>query len=137
MDTSLHSIIKWYYEKKNHTLLNMMRSMMCFMDLPISFWGFALEVAVYVLNKVPSKSISNTPYEIWKEKKPSLKHLKIWGCPAYVKNIDRYKLSARSEKYRFIGYPKKSIGYYFYNPTQLKVFVGRHIILLKRVYPRR
>ena len=42
-------------------------------------------------------------------KKINLKHLKIWGCPAYVKNIDRHKLDARSEKCRFIGYPKESI----------------------------
>ena len=37
---------------------------MCFTDLLLSFWGYALEVAAYVLNKVPSKSISSTPYEI-------------------------------------------------------------------------
>ena len=73
---------------------------------------------MYVLNKAPSKSISSTPYEIWKEKRPNLKHLKIWGCSACVKNIDGHKLDARSEKCRFVGYPKESIGYYFYNSTQ-------------------
>ncbi|KAL8135558.1 hypothetical protein AgCh_010263 [Apium graveolens] len=40
----------------------------------------------YLLNMVPSKSVPQTPYEIWKERKPSLKHVKIWGCPAYVKH---------------------------------------------------
>ena len=91
---------------------------MCFMDLPISFCGYALEATAYVLNKVPSKSVSSTPYEIWKEERSNLKHLKIWGCPAYVKNIDGHKLDARSEICKFVVYPKKSIGYYFYNPTQ-------------------
>ena len=67
-----------------------------------------------------------------KKKKPNLKHLKIWDCPAYAKNIDGYKLDAKSKKYRFVGYPKESIGYYFYNPTQQKVFVGRHAIFLKK-----
>ena len=51
-----------------------------------------------------------------------------------MKNIDGHKLDARSEKYRFIGYPKESIGYYFYNPTQQKVFVGRHIIFLEKEF---
>ncbi|KAL8117796.1 hypothetical protein AgCh_015631 [Apium graveolens] len=32
------------------------------------------------------KSVPQTSYEIWKERKPSLKHVKIWGCPAYVKH---------------------------------------------------
>ena len=121
-------------ERRNHILLDMVRFMMCFMDLSISFWRFALEIAVYVLNKVPSKSISTTPYKIRKVKRPSLKHLKIWGCPAYVKNIDGHKFSARSEKYRFVDYLNESIGYYFYHPTQQKVFVGRHAIFLEKEF---
>ena len=51
-----------------------------------------------------------------------------------MKNIDGYKLDARSEKYRFVGYPKKSIGYYFYHSTQQKIFVSRHIIFLKKEF---
>ena len=51
-----------------------------------------------------------------------------------MKNVDRYKLDVRSEKYRFIGYPKESIGYYFYNPTQQKVFVGRYAIFLEKEF---
>ena len=60
---------------------------MCFTSLPISFWGFALETAAYLLNRVPSKSVSSTPYEIWRGKQPNLKYLKIWGCPAMLKEI--------------------------------------------------
>ena len=72
---------------------------MCLTDFPISFWGDALEVAVYILNRVPSKSVPSTPYEIWRGKKPNLKYLKIWGCPTYVKRNFGYKLSARVDKY--------------------------------------
>ena len=56
-------------------------------DLPKSFWGYALETAIYILNKVPSKSIDVTPYEIWTNKKPYLSHMKVWGYLAYVKWI--------------------------------------------------
>ena len=88
--------------------------MMCFTDLSISFWGYALEAAAYVLNKVPFKSVLALHMR-YKKKRSNLKHLRIWSCPTYVKNIDGYKLDARSEKYRFVDYLKKSIGYYFYN----------------------
>ena len=54
-------------------------------DLPISFWGYALETAAFLLNRVPSKAVKKTPYEIWNGKTPSLSFLKIWGCEAYVK----------------------------------------------------
>ncbi|TYK18765.1 gag/pol protein [Cucumis melo var. makuwa] len=53
-------------ERRNRTLLDMVRSMMSFAQLPNSFWGYALETTIYILNNVPSKSVSETSYEIWK-----------------------------------------------------------------------
>ena len=67
---------------------------------------------------MPSKLVSSTPYELWNSKKPSLKHLKIWGCHDYVKKDFVYKLNARAEKCRFVGYSQKDIGYLFYHPTE-------------------
>ena len=105
--------------------------MICFIDLPISFWKYVRETTVYILNRVPSKSVTSTPYKIRKGRKPNLKHFKIWGCPAYIKNIFGHKLSVRSNKYRFVGYPKKTNGYYYYHPTEQKVFVSRYTTFLK------
>ena len=46
-------------------------------DLPKSSWGYALEIVVYVLNRVLSKSVDVTPYEIWTNKKPNISHVKV------------------------------------------------------------
>ena len=43
----------------------MVRSMMSQSDLPISFWGYALETTTFILNRVPTKAVEKTPYEIW------------------------------------------------------------------------
>ena len=64
-------------ERRNRTLLDMVRSMMSLAELPISFWGFALETAAFTLNRVPSKFVEKTPYEMWTGKVPSLSFLKI------------------------------------------------------------
>ncbi|KAK8993390.1 hypothetical protein V6N11_033491 [Hibiscus sabdariffa] len=45
-------------ERRNRTLLDMVRSMMSHTDLPTSFWGYALETTAFTLNRVPSKSMS-------------------------------------------------------------------------------
>ena len=82
--------------------------MMSYIDLPISLWGFALQTAFYILNRVPSKSVSTTPYEIWNGRAPSFKHVKIWGCPAFIKKLKSDKLDTKSIKGRFVGYPKDS-----------------------------
>ena len=113
-------------------MLDIVRSMMSYANLPVFLWGYALETSAYLLNKVPSKSIPQTPYEIWKERKPSLKHVKIWGCPAYVKKVDPDKLEYRSVKCSFVGYPKETLGYYFY--TDHRVFVSRHATFLEKQF---
>ena len=64
-------------ERKNMTLLDMVRSMMSYSTLSISFWGYALETAMYLLNLAPSKAVPLTPKELWSGRKPSLQHLRI------------------------------------------------------------
>ncbi|KAL0445142.1 UNVERIFIED_CONTAM: hypothetical protein Slati_2236900, partial [Sesamum latifolium] len=44
-------------ERRNQTLLDMVRSMTSFTELPPSFWGYALETAAKLLNIAPSKSV--------------------------------------------------------------------------------
>ena len=121
-------------ERRNRTLLDMVRSMVSFTDLPVSFWGYALQTAVHILNRVPSKSVHQTPYEIWYSKRPSLNYMKVWGCPAYVKLPKTNKLDARSEKGRFIGYPKDSLGYYFYFPSDQRISISRNAHFLEKEF---
>ena len=52
-------------ERRNRTLMDMVRSMMSYTSLPRSFWGYALETAAYTLNRVPTKAADKTPYELW------------------------------------------------------------------------
>ena len=101
--------------KRNCTLLDMVQSMMSLTDLPLSFWGYALEMAAFTLNRAPSKSVETTPYDLWFGKKPKLSFLNVWGCDAYVKKLQPDKLEPKSEKGIFIGYPKEMVGYTFYH----------------------
>ena len=89
-------------------------------DLPKSFWGYALKTDVYILNRVSSKLVEVTPYKIWTNKMPYLSHMKVWGCPAYVKQTMPDKLEARYDMCLFVGYPKETNGYQFYNSLEQK-----------------
>ena len=73
-------------------------------------------------------------YEIWIRCKSVLSHLRVWGCPAYVKCLITDKLGSRSDKCNFIGYPKKIKGYYFYFADEQKVFVSLKIIFLEKEF---
>ena len=121
-------------EQHNRILLDMVRSMMSQSDLPLSFWGYALETAAFTLNRVPSKSVVKTPYEMWTGKSPSLSFLKSWGCEAFVKRLQSDKLAPKSDKYIFVGYPKETLGYYFYNRSEGKVFVAQNGVFLEKEF---
>ena len=103
-------------ERRNRTLKDMMRSMQSRTNLPEYLWGEAIKTALYILNRIPSKSVPKTPFELWKGWKPSLNHLRVWGCPSEVRlyNPHESKLHARSTRCYFIGYPDHSKGYRFY-----------------------
>ncbi|GJY38228.1 zinc finger, CCHC-type containing protein [Tanacetum coccineum] len=93
-------------DRRNRTLLDMVRSMMSQTTLPKSFWDYAFETAARILNMVPTKKVEKTPYE------PD-------------------KLEPRSIKCIFIGYPKETMRYSFYYPPKNKVLVAQNADFLK------
>ena len=106
-------------ERRNRKLLDMVRSMLSSSNLPKSLWTEALKTTVYILNRVPTKAVPKTPFELWKGWKPSLRHMRVWGCPSEVRiyNPQEKKLDPRTISGYFIGYAERSKGYRFYCPS--------------------
>ena len=116
-------------ERRNRTLLDMARSMLSYSTLPISFWGYALNTTIYLLNLVPSKSIPKTLVKLWIRHKPSMRYLHI--CPIHVLKGKLDKLEPKSEVCLLVGYPKESRGYLFYSRNDNKVFVSTNAKFLE------
>ena len=75
-------------EHRNRTLLDMGRSMMSLTDLPLSFWGYALETDAFTLNRAPSKSVETTPYELLFGKNQSCHFLKFGAAMLMWKSFN-------------------------------------------------
>ena len=121
-------------ERRNRTLMDMVRSMTSVSNLPPNMWSEALKTAVYILNRAPSKSVPKTPFELWNGWKPSLNHVHIWGCQVEVRvyNPHERKLDPRTVSGFFIGYAEKSKGYRFYCPSHThKVVEARNARFLE------
>ncbi|GKA86550.1 retrotransposon protein, putative, ty1-copia subclass [Tanacetum coccineum] len=99
-------------ERRNRTLLDMVRSMMNLTTLLKSFWEYALESTTRILNMVPTKKVERTLYEIWNEKAPNLSYLRVWGCEALVKRDAPDKLDPRSIKSARIPQARDRYGFY-------------------------
>ncbi|VFQ85135.1 unnamed protein product [Cuscuta campestris] len=84
-------------------------------------------LAAHTLNCVPSKAVESTSYELWRGTKPNLSYLRIWGCDVYVRRLmTSGKLDSKSDRCKFVGYPKETKGYEFYHLADNKIFVARN-----------
>ena len=74
---------------------------------------------MYILNRVPTKVVPQTPFELFKGWKPSLGHIRVWGCPYEVRiyNPQEKKVNPRTISGYFIGYVERSKEYIFYCPS--------------------
>lgn len=124
-------------ERRNRILLDMVRLMMSQSDLFLSFWGYVLEIVVFILNRVLFKFVVKILYEMWTGKIFSLFFLKIWGCEVYVKRLQSDKFILKSDKCMFVGYLKEILGYYFYYRSEGKVFVVRNGVFLEKEFFKR
>lgn len=93
-------------ERKNRTIMNMVRCLLAGRDVPKLLWLEAVKWATYVLNKSLTLSVKDiTPEEEWSDKKPSVKHFRVFGCIFYVHipDVHRKKLDHKSIKCLFRG----------------------------------
>jgi len=61
------------------------RSMLGGARLGQEFWEEAVDTTCYLVNRSPSSALEEKiPQEVWTGKKPSLSHLRVFGCDAYV-----------------------------------------------------
>ena len=90
-----------------------------------------METACYLVNRSPSSALEDkTPHEVWTSKKPSLSHLRVFGCDAYVHvpKEKRTKLDNKSERCIFIGYKDGLKGYKLWNSKTRKVVYSRDVV---------
>ena len=92
-------------ERINRTIVEPARSMLCQAGLPECFWPYAVRQAVFVRNRVRHSTIDASPYYLVTGKKPSLKHLRVFGCAAYVLRLPqaRGKFAPRADEGILLG----------------------------------
>ncbi|KRZ89053.1 Retrovirus-related Pol polyprotein from transposon TNT 1-94 [Trichinella sp. T8] len=94
-------------ERENRTLVEKARAMLHTRNLPRCLWAEAVHTAAYLLNRIPNrKEITKTPYEEWFGRRPTVEHLRIFGCDAYVHIPDQHqrKFDPKARKVIFVGY---------------------------------
>jgi len=118
-------------ERKNRTIMEMVRSILSMKKVPKEFWPEAVNWAVYVQNRSPTIAVKNsTPEEAWSGKKPSVKHFRIFGCLAYahIPDSQRKKLDDKSSKCVLLGVSEESKAYRLFDPISKKIVISRDVV---------
>ena len=95
-------------ERKNRTLIEAGRTMLDDVNLPTYFWAEAINIACYTQNCSLINKHGKTPYEMVKGKKPSVKHLHVFGCKCFVLRTHPEQLGkfeTKADEGIFVGYP--------------------------------
>lgn len=124
-------------ERKNRTILNMVRSILTKSGVPKNFWPEAVNWSIHILNRSPTLAVKNmTPEEAWSGRKPTVDHFKIFGCIAYahVPEQKRTKLDNKGEKCIFLGVSDQSKAYKLYNPITKKIVISRDVIFVEKIF---
>lgn len=76
-------------EKTKHKhLLNVGKVLSFQACLPIKYWGFCILIACYVINLIRTAVVKgHFTYEFLYRKKPSITHLRSFGCECYATNL--------------------------------------------------
>nr|GEV67006.1 hypothetical protein [Tanacetum cinerariifolium] len=117
-------------ERQNHTLVEAARTMLSASKLPLFFWAEAITTACYTQNRsIIILTNDKTAYHIINDRKPSIKHLYIFGCICYLtrdgENLD--KMKEKGDLCIPVGYSTQSKGYRVYNKRTRLIVESIHI----------
>lgn len=118
-------------ERKNRTVMNMVRSMLSSRKVPKNFWAEAVTWTFYILNRCPTFAVKDvTPQQAWSGIKPNVEHFRVWGCICHVHIPDkkRGKLDDKSTVCIMFGFLEESKGYMLYDPKSKRVIVSRDVV---------
>ncbi|GJU45545.1 putative ribonuclease H-like domain-containing protein [Tanacetum coccineum] len=94
-------------ERRNRTLIEVVRTMLVDSELPTTFWAEAVNTACYVLNRVlVIKPHTKTPYGLIRGRTPLIDFMKPFGCPVTILNTRDHlgKFDGKADEGFFIGY---------------------------------
>ncbi|KAG4028275.1 hypothetical protein PC123_g29117 [Phytophthora cactorum] len=86
--------------------------------------------AIYVKNRLPSPKIEHkTPFEIVYKSKPSVKHMRVFGCRTYIliPKEKRLKWDPKARAGIFLGYEEVSKAYRLYDIEAGQVVISRDV----------
>jgi dUTP pyrophosphatase len=117
-------------ERPNQTLGQMVRCLLHSSGLGPEYWSFAITHAIYLKNRLPHTAVNTTPYQAYTGKRPTLKYLRIFGCPVVIKNPGKRttKLDLNTSAGRFLGFTATDRNIYYLDSQTRRIKIATHCV---------
>jgi hypothetical protein len=106
--------------------------------MPLKFWGEAFLHVVYLINRLPSRTLEDdTPFFRLYGKDPDYTDLRVFGCASWpnLRPFNSRKLEFRSKQCVFIGYSHLHKGFKCLDPKEGRVYVSRDVVFDESIFP--
>ena len=114
----------------HRTVLNLARSMIFACALPLQFWGDAVQYAVHILNRSPTRANAKraSPIEVLTGNASDLRTIVVFGssCSVY-RDPRKSSLHQRSQTGIIVGVSEETKGYKVLLQQENKVVVTQHV----------
>ncbi|UYV64679.1 hypothetical protein LAZ67_3001645 [Cordylochernes scorpioides] len=123
-----------FSERYNRTLIEGTRALLIDSQLPLRYWAETMSTFAYLKNRTPCKKLGwITPEERFSNRKPTVAHLKIFGCIAYyyVHKHKRGKFQPTAKAGIFVGYSSTRKAWRLIDPENENVIETRDVKFLE------
>jgi transposase InsO family protein len=118
-------------ERKNRTLLDMVRTMLDEYKTPDRFWAEAINTACYSINRLYlHRILKKRSYELLTGKKPNVSYFRVFGskCFILVKRGRKSKFASKAVEGFLLGYDSNTRAYRVFNKSTGLVEVSCDIV---------
>ncbi|XP_022685039.1 putative disease resistance protein RGA1 isoform X3 [Setaria italica] len=125
-------------ERIIRSINNVIRTLLIHASIPPTYWAAALGTVTYLLNILPTKTLSfSTPHYTLLGSPPSYEHLRVFGCKCYpnLAATAPHKLSPHSSLCVFLGYSPHHKGYLCLDRHSNRVIISRHVVFDESSFP--
>ncbi|GJU49405.1 reverse transcriptase domain-containing protein [Tanacetum coccineum] len=127
-----------FVERRNRHVVETGLTLLAQACVPQRFWHYAFDTAVYLINRMPSRTSTNkSPFEHIFKRSPDYSFLCVFGCLCFphLRLYNRHKMDFRSTPCVFLGYSPSHHGYRCLDISTERLYIARHVCFNEAQFP--
>ncbi|GKC51385.1 putative RNA-directed DNA polymerase [Tanacetum coccineum] len=127
-----------FVKRRNHHVVETSLTLLAQACVPQRCWHYAFDTAVYLINRMPSRTSTNkSPFEHIFKRSPGYSFLRVFGCLCFphLRSYNRHKMDFRSTPCVFLGYSPSHHGYRCLDIFTERLYIARHFCFNEAQFP--